>query len=62
VIAPEGASENWTPPQSAKTPTAAYADDGGYQLKLRMYAEASAGHPQLLEQSCRANALAGWGK
>ena len=62
VIAPEGASENYTPPQSATTPTAVYADDGGVQYKQRMYAEAAAGHPKLLEQSCRANSPPGWGK
>ena len=62
VIAPEGASENYTPPQSAKRPTAVYANDGGVQFKQRMYAEAAGGHPQLLEQSCRVNALSGWRK
>jgi hypothetical protein len=55
VVAPSGASENWSPPQSEHTPTAAFADDGGYELKQKMYAEAAAGRPQLLEQSCRAN-------
>jgi hypothetical protein len=60
VVAPTGASENWSPPQS-QTPTATFADDGGYQFKQKMYAEAAAGDPQLLEQSCRANALPGWG-
>ncbi len=55
VVAPSGASENWSPPRSARTPTAAFADDGGYELKQKMYAEAAAGDPKLLEQSCRAN-------
>lgn len=55
VIAPKGAPEDYTPPQASRTPTAAFADDGGYQYKQRMYAEAAAGKPQLLEQSCRAN-------
>lgn len=59
VIAPSGASENWSPPQTGK-PLATFADDGGYQYKQRMYAQAAAGHPQLLEQSCRANAPPGW--
>ena len=59
VIAPKGASENWSPPQTG-VPTATYADDGGYQYKQRAYAEAAAGNPQLLEQSCRANAPPGW--
>ena len=62
VVAPKGVSENWMPPQTSKTPTAVYADDGGIQLKQRMYAEAAAGHPELLEQSCRANAPSGGGK
>ena len=60
VVAPKGASENWMPPQATATPTAVYADDGGYQYKQRMYAQAAAGRPRLLEQSCRANAPAGW--
>jgi hypothetical protein len=55
VIAPDGASENWSSPQAATTPTQAYADDGGYQYKQRMYADAAAGRPQLLENSCRVN-------
>jgi hypothetical protein len=59
VIAPNGASENWSPPQAGK-PVATFADDGGYQYKQRTYAQAAAGHPQLLEQSCRANAPPGW--
>jgi hypothetical protein len=54
VIAPKGASENWSPPSTGK-PVATYADDGGYQFKQRAYAQAAAGDPQLLEQSCRAN-------
>jgi len=56
VVAPSGAPENWSPPQSAGRPIAPFADDGGYEYKERMYAEAAAGRPQLLEQSCRANA------
>jgi hypothetical protein len=55
VIAPAGSPEDYTPPQSFRTPTLAFADDGGYQHKQRMYRAAAAGHPQLLEQSCRAN-------
>jgi hypothetical protein len=55
VIAPDGSPEDYTPPQSFQRPTAAFADDGGYQYKQRTYAEAAAGHPRLLEQSCRAN-------
>jgi hypothetical protein len=60
VVAPKDASENWSPPQTG-TPMATYADDGGYQYKQKMYADAAAGHAQLLAQSCRANAPPGGG-
>jgi hypothetical protein len=55
VVAPDGASENWSPPDAESTPTMVFADDGGFQLTQRMYAEAAAGKPRLLEESCRAN-------
>ena len=55
VIAPAGASENWSPSNSHSFPVAAFADDGGYQLKQQTYAEAAAGNPKNLIQSCRAN-------
>jgi hypothetical protein len=55
VIAPSGASENWSPPNAESTPTMVFADDGGYQFKQRAYAEAADGKPKLLEESCRAN-------
>jgi hypothetical protein len=55
VIAPEGAPENWAPPQAADTPLEVFADDGGYQYKQRMYAEAAAGDPSRIAQSCKAN-------
>jgi len=54
VIAPAGASENWSPTGHA-FPVVAFADDGGYQWKQKMYADAAAGHPRNLVQSCRAN-------
>jgi hypothetical protein len=54
VVAPAGASENWSPPATG-TPTQVFADDGGFQYKQRIYAAAAAGNPQLLEQSCRTN-------
>ena len=54
VIAPEGASENWSPTGHA-FPVVAFADDGGYQYKQQMYADAAAGKPHQLIQSCRAN-------
>lgn len=53
-IAPEGAPENWAP-TNATFPWLVFADDGGYQFKQRIYAEAAAGKPAGLEQSCRAN-------
>lgn len=55
AIAPEGASENWAPSNAASFPVAVFADDGGYQYKQKMYADAAAGHPRQLIQSCRAN-------
>jgi hypothetical protein len=60
VVAPKGASENWSPPKTGN-PLATYADDGGYQFKQRMYDQAATGQPQLLEQSCRANRPSGSG-
>lgn len=53
-IAPAGAPENWAP-ENATFPHLVFADDGGYQFKQRIYAEAAAGRPAGLEQSCRAN-------
>ena len=55
VIAPAGASENWSPSSSHSFPVAAFADDGGYQYKQQMYADAAAGRPKTLFQSCRVN-------
>jgi hypothetical protein len=60
LVAPKGASENWSPPPSTPWPSATFADDGGYQYKQRLYREAAAGRPQLLAQSCRANASPDW--
>jgi len=54
VIAPAGASENWFPTGHA-FPVVAFADDGGYEYKQQMYADAAAGLPKALFQSCRAN-------
>ena len=54
VIAPAGASENWFP-TGHPFPVVAFADDGGYQYKQQMYADAAAGRPKTLFQSCRAN-------
>ena len=55
LIAPAGASENWSPPASTPWPSLVYADDGGYQFKQRTYAQAAAGDARMLRQSCRAN-------
>jgi hypothetical protein len=53
-VAPNGAPENWAP-TGAPFPYLVYADDGGYEFKQRLYADAAAGKPAGLEQSCRAN-------
>jgi hypothetical protein len=55
LVAPKDASENWSPPAGTPWPVQVFADDGGYQYKERIYREAAAGDPALLEQSCRAN-------
>lgn len=55
IVAPNGASENWTPPNPPRTPYAVLADDGGYQWIQQAYALAAAGHPQRLIDSCTAN-------
>jgi hypothetical protein len=55
IVAPNGSSENWTPPNPPKAPYAVFADDGGYQWVQQTYALAAAGHPQRLIDSCRAN-------
>jgi hypothetical protein len=56
IVAPANASENWSPPNPPKGPYAVFADDGGLQWERETYAQAAAGHPQRLIQSCRANA------
>jgi hypothetical protein len=55
LVAPPGASENWTPPNPPDVPFVVFADDGGVQYKQAMYADAAAGNPHDLTQSCRAN-------
>jgi hypothetical protein len=55
VVAPPGSPENVAPPAGTETPFAIYASDGGFGYIKHMYAQAAAGHPRLLEQSCRAN-------
>ena len=55
LVAPNGAPENWTPPNPPKGPYAVFADDGGYQWLQKAYADAAAGHPQNLIDYCNAN-------
>jgi hypothetical protein len=38
---------------------AIYADDGGFEYFTKMIADAAAGHPATLIQSCRANGPVG---
>jgi hypothetical protein len=55
LVAPPGSSENVAPPAGTRPPFEIYASDGGIQYVRRMYREAAAGDPRLLNQSCRAN-------
>jgi hypothetical protein len=55
IVAPNGAPENWTPPNPPKRPYAVFADDGGYKALQKGYADAAAGHPQFIVDYCRAN-------
>ena len=55
LVAPNGSPENVAPPPGVERPFAIFADDGGLAYVKRMYAQAAAGHPGLLDQSCRAN-------
>lgn len=55
LVAPPGSPENVAPPAGTRPPFAIFADDGGIQYVKHIYAQAAAGHPRLLEQSCRAN-------
>jgi hypothetical protein len=56
LVAPKGASENYTPPNPPKTPYSVWADDGGYQWVQAMYKKAAAGDTRDLRSACRANA------
>jgi hypothetical protein len=56
VIAPSGASENWSPPDPPDGPYAVFADDGGAEAMRKWWAAAAAGPPGMLEQIVRANA------
>ena len=55
LVAPPGSPENVAPPAGTKPPFAIFADDGGLRYARHMYAQAAAGHPRLLYQSCRVN-------
>jgi len=55
MVAPAGASENWSPPATSSHPYAVYAHDGGYEWVRDTYALAAAGQPQRLMQRCAAN-------
>lgn len=54
--APAGAPESWMPPNPPNVPFAVYAHDGGLDRIRASYAQAAAGNPQNLIDSCRANA------
>jgi hypothetical protein len=56
VVAPAGASEDWTPPNPPPGPYAVYAHDGGFEWVQAGYRQAAAGNPARLISSCRANA------
>jgi hypothetical protein len=59
LVAPEGTSENTAPNGHVDGPVAIYADDGGFEYFTKMIADAAAGHPATLIQSCRANGPVG---
>ena len=56
IIVPEGASENWSPPDPPEAPFAQFADDGGVEMLRKAFDEAAAGRPKRLEQIGRVNA------
>jgi hypothetical protein len=55
VLKPDAAPEDWIPADPPTFPYAVYADDGGYQFELKIFAQAAAGDPSGVAQSCRAN-------
>lgn len=57
IVAPNGASENWTPSDPPMGPYAIFADDGGLQWVRGACDQAAAGKPQRLMQIVRANPL-----
>jgi hypothetical protein len=56
IVAPPDASENWTPPNPPNRPFAVFAADGGYEWLREGFAQAAAGNPARLIDTCRANA------
>jgi len=54
--APAGAPENYTPPNPPRVPYVVFAHDGGLESIRKWYAEAAAGRPKNLSDSCYANA------
>jgi hypothetical protein len=55
VIAPDGVSENWTPPSPPAGPFVIFADDGGIELLRKAFTQAADGDPGLLRQRALAN-------
>lgn len=55
LVAPPRSSENVAPPAGSKPPFEIFASDGGIQYVTKMYADAAAGRPATLIQSCLAN-------
>ncbi len=55
LVAPAGSSENVAPPSNLHGPFEIFANDGGFQYVTKIYADAAAGQPAKLFQSCRAN-------
>jgi hypothetical protein len=55
LVAPNGSSENVAPPSNIKGPFEIFAHDGGFLFVTKMYADAAAGRPAMLFQSCRVN-------
>jgi hypothetical protein len=55
LVAPNGSSENVAPPSNIKGPYEIFAHDGGFLFVTKMYADAAAGRPAMLFQSCSVN-------
>ena len=55
LVAPIGASENWTPANPPTVPWVAFSHDGGLGWIKQGYVMAAAGDPTRIAQGCRAN-------